>query len=198
MGGTGAGSEDGDGRGRWIVTGSAVRALPDSPLPADVPGRITSPAQKLTADMRRFRLLEEAEYLWWHPLDEPAKRELYRLVVPEAFTHDFASVPRILWALISPLDLGLASIFHDWLYQHGGAVTTLRWDAELGTWEPEDRPWTRVQTDELFARMMREQGVAKWRRRAAYAAVRSWGVEHWRIPAESPSIDVLATAPVDS
>lgn len=147
--------------------------------------------------MRRFCLLEEARYLWWHPLDNPAKRRLYRLVVPEAFTHDFASVPRILWALISPLDLGLASIFHDWLYQHGGAVMTSRWEAELGVWKPVLRPWTRVQTDELFARMMREQGVAKWRRRAAYAAVRAWGVEDWQTPTESPSTRAISISPVD-
>jgi hypothetical protein len=163
-----------------------MRGARSLPLPFDVPGRITSPAQKLTDDMRRFCLLEEADYVWWHPLDEPTERALYRLVVPKGFTHDFASVPRVLWALISPLDLGLASIFHDWLYQRGGEVTTLRWRFEAGVWEPVGVPWKRVQTDELFARMMREQGVVKWRRRAAYAAVRAWGVEHWHTPLQSP------------
>jgi hypothetical protein len=38
---------------------------------------------------------------------------LYRLVLPAGFAHDFASIPRVLWALSSPLDLGLASIFRD-------------------------------------------------------------------------------------
>lgn len=167
------------------ATDRVANLCPPPPFPPEVPGRATSPAQKLTEDMRRFRLLEDATYTWWHPLDRPAERKLYRLVVPESFTHDFASVPRILWALISPLDLGLASIFHDWLYRRGGAVTTFRWELDSESWEPVELPWTRVQTDELFARIMREQGVPQWRRRAAYAAVRTWGVEHWRSPGPS-------------
>lgn len=150
------------------------------PLPVEVPGRITSPAQKLTDDFRHFRLLENALYTWWHPLDDPERRRLYRLVVPAGFTHDFASVPRLLWVLISPLDLGLASIFHDWLYATGGREPTLRWDPGTGTWEELHRAWTRVQVDELFARMMREQGVPKWRRRSAYLTVRLVGGRHWR------------------
>jgi len=148
----------------------------EPPLPRSIPGRVTSPAQKLTPDFRSFLLLEEAWYTWWH------REQLLRLVVPADFTHDFASVPRPLWTLISPLDLGLASIFHDWLYRTGGRVTTLRWLPEFDTctWEEVRTPWTRVQADELFARMMREQGVVKWRRRAAYLAVRVAGRAHWR------------------
>lgn len=166
------------------VTQAAVtpRAI-EPPLPRSVAGRVTSPAQRMTPDFRRFRLLEEAVYTWWH------RDALLRLVVPAHFTHDFASVPRLLWALISPLDLGLASIFHDWLYRNGGRVATLRWLQESDTWEEVRTPWTRVQTDELFARMMREQGVVKWRRRAAYVAVQIAGGAHWRDKGEaSPEV----------
>lgn len=153
---------------------------PPPPFPPDVPGRVTSPAQKLSADFRTFQLLEAARYTWWNPLEAPRhERNLLRLEVPEDFTHDFASVPRVLWMLISPLDLGVASIFHDWLYRKGGRVTTLRWDRADGRWDPVEEPWSRRYADELFARMMREHGVPRWRRRVAYLAVRFAGGRHW-------------------
>ena len=149
------------------------------PLPRGVPGRVRSPAQRIEPDFRRFLLLEPATYLWWHPLDAP-DAALHRLVVPPGFDHDFASVPRLLWFLISPFDLGLASIFHDYLYRHGGAVETGRWDPATAGWAPVDRPWNRERSDALFARIMREQGVARWRRRWAYRAVRLLGGGAWR------------------
>lgn len=181
--------------------GGPSRGSPDEPpLPPGVPGHISCPAQKLTDDFRRFRLLGEAVYVWRHPAPveragrsrprwtgpgEPAS--IYRLVVPEGFEHDFASVPRPVWALIAPLDLGLASIFHDWLYRNGGRVTTEEWTGPTptdpeGGWIRRDTPWRRDQTDALFARIMREQGVVKWRRRVAYAAVQAFGEAHWRSP----------------
>jgi hypothetical protein len=150
--------------------------LAPPPLTPDVEGEAYSPAQRLEPDFRHFRLLEDATYTWWHPLGKPDKK-LHRLVLPAGFAHDFATIPRPLWATISPLDLGLASIFHDWLYSAGGKVVTLRW--EEGAWAPQDQPWDRRHADELFARIMREQGVPRWRRRAAYLAVRAFGRKHW-------------------
>ena len=144
------------------------------PLAINVPGRLNNPAQKLTSNLRHFKLLEPAQYTWRH------EDQIYRITVPKNFVHDFASVPRFLWALISPLDLGLASIFHDRIYRNGGQITTEFY--HRGQWNDAFGPsnaWTREQADRLFARIMREQGVVKWRRRAAYAAVRAFGVEHW-------------------
>ena len=148
------------------------------PLSPEVEGQVSSPSQRLDPDLHHFALCEDATYTWWHPL-EKKDRSVYRLVVPCGFHHDFATVPRLLWALISPLDLGLASIFHDWLYRKGGKVETLKWLPDNGIWEPQRQPWSRKHTDELFARIMREQGVARWRRRAAYLAVRAFGRDHW-------------------
>lgn len=37
--------------------------------------------------------------------------------VPAGFTYDLASIPRVLWAIVSPLDLALESLFHDLLYR---------------------------------------------------------------------------------
>lgn len=143
--------------------------------PGSEPGRISNPAQRLLTDHRRFELVEDAFYTWEYR--EGATTHL-ALPVLAGFHHDFATVPRPIWALISPFDLGLASIFHDWLYQHGGRVTTLTWDGSQ--WLEVQTPWSRKDADRLFARIMREQGVAKWRRRAAYLAVHWFGGEAWK------------------
>jgi hypothetical protein len=140
----------------------------------DSSGAVSAPAQVLLPDLRRFRLLEAATYTWRH------ESRSYRLVVPAGFEHDFASVPRPLWALISPIDLGLASMFHDWLYRNRGRVTTLQWDAAAERWTPRKDPWIRRDADRLFARIMREQGVARWRRRLAFRVVRVVGGRYWR------------------
>ncbi len=148
------------------------RSLPPPPCPE--PGSVSSPAQALLPDLRRFRLLEPATYAWCH------RARSFCLVVPEGFQHDFASVPRPLWALISPIDLGMASIFHDWLYRNRGRVTTLTWDSAQERWNPREDPWIRRDADRLFARIMREQGVARWRRRLAFLVVRAAGGRYWR------------------
>lgn len=154
----------------------------DSPLPPGVTGEVTAPRQTLLPDLRRFRLADDAVYTWRHvdvgsPAEAPPGGAVYRLVVPEGFDHDFASVPRPLWTLIAPIDLGVASIFHDWLYVWAGQVETLRWVD--GAWEPVQTPWTREQADRLFGRLMREQGVVRWRRRAAYLAVHVFAKRFW-------------------
>ena len=156
------------------------------PLPPGVAGEVSAPRQTLLPDLRRFRLADEATYTWRHA-PEGGAAGVYRLVVPAGFDHDFASVPRPLWVLVAPVDLGIASIFHDWLYARGGLVETLRWAG--GTWEPAATPWTREDADRLFGRLMREQGVVRWRRRAAYLAVRAFAGGFWgrpRVPEPAP------------
>jgi hypothetical protein len=42
------------------------------------------------------------------------------IYVPVGFETDFASVPRIFWSLISPVDThGKAAVVHDYCYRHG-------------------------------------------------------------------------------
>jgi hypothetical protein len=148
-------------------------------LAPDEPGQVTAPSQTLLPDVQRFVLNEVMLYTWRHAPEGEAEG-IYRLVVPDGFDHDFASVPRPLWALISPLDLGIASIVHDWLYHRQGVVETLRWNEAAAAWEGLDVPWSRYDSDRLFARIMREQGVVRWRRRFAFVAVHYFGKERWR------------------
>ncbi|MDT0631029.1 DUF1353 domain-containing protein [Rubrivirga litoralis] len=150
------------------------------PLLPGVPGDVTAPRQTLLPDLRRFRLADDASYTWRHT-PEGGAEGVYRLVVPAGFEHDFASVPRPLWALVAPIDLGIASIFHDWLYARAGRAETLRWAGRTpgAGWEPVPKWWTRRDADRLFARLMREQGVPRWRRRAAFLAVRAFAGGVW-------------------
>lgn len=90
------------------------------------------------------------------------------LRVPAGFVHDMASVPKVLWALISPFDLGPAALVHDYGY------------SVRGRFSPSTRPWTRASVDSLFNNMMKASGVAWWRRRTAYLAVRAFGARRWK------------------
>lgn len=123
----------------------------------------------------RYRLFEPYVYRW------EKDGERYRVVVPAGFTSDLASVPRLLWVVISPFDLGAAVVPHDWIYAHGGRVPAGSWQIGTGSgWADDERAWTRRETDRLFGRMMREVGVPRVRRRSAYLAVRLFGWVVWR------------------
>ena len=78
------------------------------------------------------------------------------IVVPENFVTDFASVPRMLWALIPPWGMyGKAAVVHDFLY--------------------ESHQFSRKISDEIFLEAMEELNVPLWKRRAMYRAVRLFG-----------------------
>jgi len=84
--------------------------------------------------------------------------------IPQGFECDLASVPRLLWPLVAPFELSVAApLVHDWLYRHGGVLP--------------DTGVTRARKacDQLFLKIMIEEGVPVWRARAAYHAVRLFG-----------------------
>ena len=94
------------------------------------------------------------------------------ITVPSGFEFDLASVPRILWWLISPFDLSIAApLIHDFLYRYAG-------NPPHGTVHPQ-RTYTRKEADRLFRDIMKKEGVWWWRRAAAYRAVRWFGEAWW-------------------
>jgi hypothetical protein len=102
----------------------------------------------------------------------------HRITVPAGFEFDLSSVPRALWSVIAPFELSVtAPLLHDFLYRYGGHPP--------GAIEP-PRTYTRKEADELFRRVMEEEGVPAWRRHAAYAAVRLFGRRAWRDGATEP------------
>lgn len=81
-------------------------------------------------------------------------------VIPRGFVTDFASVPRLVWALISSTDLGdVGPVVHDWKYRNG-----------IGS---------RSAVDKEFLRNMEREKIAWWKRQLAYRAVRLFGGSSW-------------------
>lgn len=94
------------------------------------------------------------------------------ITVPEGFAFDLSSVPRLFWWSIAPFELSIvAPLVHDFLYRYRG-------DPPAGAVVPE-RTYTRKEADDLFKRIMKREGVAGWRWRVAYAAVRLLGWSEW-------------------
>jgi hypothetical protein len=95
------------------------------------------------------------------------------ITVPAGFEFDLSSVPRALWWLIAPFELSIvAPLLHDYLYEHGG-------NPPAGSVVP-PHTYTRRETDDLFRKVMEQEGVAPWRRTLAYAAVRLFGGQAWK------------------
>lgn len=79
------------------------------------------------------------------------------LEAPVGFITDFASIPRPLWKLDSPIehDIVLPAVIHDWLYELRGATGI-----------------TRKQADDVFYRAMRDENAPLWKAWSRYWAVR--------------------------
>jgi hypothetical protein len=98
-------------------------------------------------------------------------------IVRKGFVFDAASVPRIAWPFISPVDLGvLAVLSHDDLYDRGGmGVYATTGGAKMFV------QYSRYEADVLFYDLMTLEGVGLVRRRAAYQAVRKFGgISAWQ------------------
>ncbi|HWL54266.1 MAG TPA: DUF1353 domain-containing protein [Chthoniobacteraceae bacterium] len=126
-----------------------------------------------------YRLECDYIYRW---VDEG---RIYRIVVPAGFICDGASVPRFLWTLIGATPDGLnraAALVHDFIYRNSGVLPNGSfWEEAPGgrLIALIDMPWTRVQADKLFARILREAGVPRLRRRLMYRGVRLGGWMSW-------------------
>lgn len=95
--------------------------------------------------------LEQFEYhVGTYPSDEI-------IIVPVKFETDFASVPRIFWSIISPIDThAKAAVIHDYLYFTG--------------------QYNRKRADEIFKEALIVLNVEPWKVHVMYNAVRvgSW------------------------
>lgn len=107
-------------------------------------------------DGRRYRVVEPFQYR----VGEDGSEELV-VTVPVGFVTNFASVPRVLWAILPPTgEYGKAAVIHDFLYCR--------------------RALTRTLCDAIFYEAMRALGVGWLRRSLMYAAVRLFGGPAWR------------------
>lgn len=93
------------------------------------------------------------------------------IIVSEGFKTDLASVPRMLWAFISPWDIARAAVIHDFLYSQCREYSTkTAFDSFL---------WKNVRriSDKIFLMAMNsaEPSVPSWKKKSAYYAVRVFG-----------------------
>ena len=111
------------------------------------------------------------------------------ITVPEGFETNLASVPRVLWALISPTDLSRAATIHDGIYSICIESYPSNTDFE--------RRQLRAFADFVFLEAMKSAEnptLPKWKIYSAYYAVRWFGFaaarpKDWKdyeIPVEKP------------
>jgi len=114
---------------------------------------------QLLDDGRTWRLEEEFRYRVGDETGEP-------VAVPKGFETDFASIPRIFWAVLSPYGRhGKSAVIHDWCYKK--------------------HLFTRLVCDRIFLEAMKVLGVRRWKYRVMYRAVRMFGWIAWRKHGES-------------
>lgn len=92
----------------------------------------------------------------------------YEITVPKGFLSDFASIPRIFWAILHPTDSKIlaASLTHDFIYSKHGKL--------------KDRTLSRKDCDKIFLKIMQTVGLGWFKRTMAYNAVRVFGGFAWR------------------
>jgi len=109
---------------------------------------------------RPFRVVEPFEY------HVGEKDSGVAVVVPVGFTTDFASIPRLVWPILSPTGrYGKAAVIHDYLYVHQKVA---------------GQPITRKRADQIFLEAMGVLGVSWLTRHVIYWAVRIGGAAAWK------------------
>jgi Protein of unknown function (DUF1353) len=153
-------------RRRKVAATPLPKGLPAvSRLRAAVVGAKAAPDVAITYDvsLRTWRLLADYSYEYGGHV----------LTAKAGYAFDLSSVPRPLWWLIAPNELSiLAPLFHDLLYEYRGVLPD-------ETYVNPYRTYTRRDADDLFLHLMEVEGVARWRRLAAYSAVRAAGGLYW-------------------
>lgn len=90
--------------------------------------------------------------------------------IPAGFRSDLASVPRLVWALVSPWDIALEALFHDLLYQQQIVKRRVADQTLLSMMEDRRVPWLVRWTVYLGVRV---GGWAAWRKHARENAAKS-------------------------
>jgi hypothetical protein len=149
---------------------------PPLPVPAGLPpGAAAAPAVRVAASALPPVSItyEVARRTWVLLADYSYQYEGHTLTARQGYAYDLSSVPRPLWWLIAPNELSLvAPLFHDLLYEYRGVLPNV---SDVNPY----RTYTRREVDDLFLHLMEREGVAGWRRYAAYSAVRAAGALYW-------------------
>ncbi len=116
--------------------------------------KFTTPCRVEVIGKMKFKLIEPLEY---HVGCYPSKEII---IVPVGFITDFASVPRVFWPIVSPIDNHAnAAVIHDFMYQTNYA--------------PKNR------CEEIFYEAMGVLDVPEWKRNSIYWSVYTFGWPTW-------------------
>ena len=146
-----------------------------------------SPPHIIPIDKRNYRLDENYRYKWLRDIyinNEFNKDVKNRINIPEGYIFDGASVPRWLWSISGIRPDGkqrTAALIHDWIYVHKGLLPTgsQEYQDKQGKWKIFQGKWTRKDADKIFAKILKESGMPKSKRRWMYRAVHWFGWTKW-------------------
>lgn len=125
----------------------------------------------------RLRLTQLPYQYLWHQ-----EGEFWKMRVPAGFLHDGASIPQVVRSFYPPYKLDASAVGHDYPYHYAGKMPTGTMMVNVdGIWHPIEDNLGRQFYDRAFRIWldMDPGGPGRFRRRAAYYAVRSWGWRHW-------------------
>lgn len=96
--------------------------------------------------------------------------EVIYVCIPTGFLFDRASIPRFIWPIVAPDDLGTeAPMVHDFLYRRHGTPA-------LGEVYPIGKVFARSEIDKAFLYLMeRDPNITAWKKPSAYWGVRAFG-----------------------
>jgi hypothetical protein len=118
-------------------------------------GWFNNPKVQPLEDGERDQLCARLEFCYTIGTEETTLR------VPKGFVTNYASTPRILWALFPPRGpWNRAAVLHDWLYSTPGSID-------------------RFYADATFLLAMKALRVPWWRRVLMFRAVRWFGWWYW-------------------
>jgi len=133
-----------------------------------MPTQFTTPLRAELIGRNLWRVLEPFEY-YVGSLDS---NDI--ITVEEGFVTNFASVPRVFWPILSPVDShGKAGVVHDYCYYKG--------------------LYTRKRSDEIFLEGLRVLDTPEWKALSMYQAVRAFGWHRWNFLREIKSEELEFT-----
>ena len=128
-----------------------------------MPSQFTTPLRAELIGRNLWRVLEPFEY---HVGSLPSDDII---TVETGFVTNFASVPRVFWPILSPIDShGKAGVVHDYAYFKGLYQS-------------------RKRCDEIFLEGLRVLETPEWKAIAMYDAVRMFGWHRWNFLREIKS-----------
>lgn len=129
-----------------------------------------------TGDLPRVVLTRDEAKRVWVLFEKCSYRTAdHTITAPANYETDLASIPRVFWSILAPEELSLAApLFHDLIYRCGGSLP------QDGLNPFDGKLFERKEVDDLFLELMKKAKIPRWKRTAAYLAVRGFASFAWK------------------